>query len=209
MHRRIYMGAKSPELWTKRMVIRVLALLFMSFAGTVASASIIQSATFSGKTYHLLAQASWADSEAEAVSLGGHLATINSAAENSFVFNTFGPTADAVANRTSLWIGLNDVAIEGTFVWSSGEPVTFTNWAGGQPQGNHSDEDYTGIAVDLGSIPGGQWHDIVADNRFNDVTFGVVEIDSVIPEPTTLAIWSLLGCVGLAPGCRRRKRKAA
>lgn len=56
--------------------------------------------------------------------------TINDAAENTFVFDTL--TALGTIDR-NLWIGLNDVAVEGTFVWASGEPVTYTNWAPASP----------------------------------------------------------------------------
>ena len=47
-----------------------------------------------------------------------------------------------------LWIGLNDVATEGTFGWVSGEPVAFTNWAQGSPNNNwnadHVFQDWNG-----------------------------------------------------------------
>lgn len=31
------------------------------------------------------------------------------------------------------WIGLDDRAVEGTFVWNDGSVVGFTNWSSGQP----------------------------------------------------------------------------
>src|SRR5262245_20361461 len=80
--------------------------------------------------YYLLTQNNWTVSEAEAIGLGGHLATINDEAENGWVsstFSNFGGVARA------LWIGLNDAAIEGTFVWASGWPVGYKNWAPGEP----------------------------------------------------------------------------
>src|SRR6266550_3537036 len=64
-------------------------------------------------TYYLLSAATWTDSQAFAQSLGGNLATINDAAENTWVFQTFGQSRD-------LWIGFNDQQIEGTFTWVSG-----------------------------------------------------------------------------------------
>ena len=42
-----------------------------------------------GHTYYLLTQNTWTASEAEAVTLGGHLVTINDSAENDWVLNTF------------------------------------------------------------------------------------------------------------------------
>jgi hypothetical protein len=81
--------------------------------------------------YYLLGFATWAAAEAEAVSLGGHLVTIEDAAENAWVWQTF----SAIAPGQSFWIGLNDEAQEGSFVWTSGAPVSYTNWwtANGEP----------------------------------------------------------------------------
>jgi hypothetical protein len=81
-------------------------------AGTILGPTVNPA---NGHTYYLLISQSWTASEAESVSLGGHLATINDASEDTWVFNTF-----AAPNRM-LWIGLNDVRSEGVFVWSSGE----------------------------------------------------------------------------------------
>ena len=64
--------------------------------------------------YFLLNSNTWTTSEAEAVGLGGHLATINDAAENQWVLNTFFPLTRVP--YASLWIGLNDAANEGQFV---------------------------------------------------------------------------------------------
>src|SRR5438093_420276 len=68
-----------------------------------------------GHTYVLLDSATWTVSETEAVSLGGHLATIRNRAEQDWVFQTFG---SYVGQNRLLWIGLNDAASEGQFVWS-------------------------------------------------------------------------------------------
>jgi hypothetical protein len=110
----------------------------------------------------------WPEAEAEAVRLGGHLATINDEAENLFLTTTFvnGPTLD-----DNYWIGLNDYASEGNFVWSSGEPVTYTNWSPGEPDDFDSAEDGTVINY----IPQqgfGLWGDI-----FNGAAFtGIIEL---------------------------------
>lgn len=97
-----------------------------------------------GYDYYILTESSWSAAQAEAVSLGGNLATIRSAAENQWIFNTFAGFGGVDRN---LWIGFNDVAVEGTFVWVSGEPVTYTNWAPGEPSNNlgGQSEEYTYI----------------------------------------------------------------
>ena len=95
------------------------------------------------RTYYLLSANTWTASEAEAIGLGGHLVTINDAAENQWVLNTFFPLTGVP--YASLWIGLNDAATEGQFVWASGEPVTFTYWYPGQPNNLGEGEDYAAI----------------------------------------------------------------
>ena len=53
------------------------------------------------------------------------------------------------------WIGFNDEASEGTFVWSSGEAVAFTNWNAGEPNNSGGLEDYAEM---LGS--NSKWNDL-------------------------------------------------
>ena len=76
-----------------------------------------------GHYYFLTSKAqTWAEAEAEAVARGGHLVSVNSQAENDFLRQTFlsGP------DRSKLyWLGLNDLEVEGEYVWSSGEEVTY------------------------------------------------------------------------------------
>jgi hypothetical protein len=117
---------------------------------------------------------SWADAEAYAVSLGGHLVTVNDAAENDWLIATLG---------TEYYIGMNDRAIEGTWVWASGEPVTFTGWFDGEPN------DYQGqdAAVIWNKPPVG-WDDVSDSwNQF------VVE---VVPIPTLTSFTPASGPVG-------------
>ena len=85
-----------------------------------------------GHNYYLLSSSSWPASEAEAISLGGHLASIDDAAEQSWAFSTFGTFAGV---DRSLWIGFSDSVIKGTFLWVDGTPVTYTNWLPGDPDG--------------------------------------------------------------------------
>src|SRR5258705_5964080 len=92
--------------------------------------------------YYLLSANTWTASEAEARGLGGHLVTINDAAENQWVLDTFFPLTGVP--YASLWIRLNDSANEGQFVWANGEPVTFTYWYPGEPN-NLAGQGYASI----------------------------------------------------------------
>src|SRR6185503_3087649 len=69
---------------------------------------------------------SWVRVQTNAWALGGNLVTLNNQAEHDWVYNTF-------SRLSHYWIGLNDLGVEGTFVWASGEPFTYNHWAAGQP----------------------------------------------------------------------------
>jgi hypothetical protein len=89
----------------------------------------VAEATHNSHTYTLLTASTWCEAEAAAVKLGGHLVTIDDGDENSFVWSQFG------SSDRELWIGYNDMATEGSFVWSSGAASTFTSWDTGEPSG--------------------------------------------------------------------------
>jgi hypothetical protein len=125
-------------------------------------------------TYQLTSSpVTWLQAEAEAVALGGHLVTINNADEQSLLIQLFG-------NQEDLWIGFTDQTTEGTWVWSSGEPVSYTNWAPGEPN-NNGDEDF---AVMNWQPLTGAWNDL--PNAFFSVSRGIVELP--VPEPSCLFI---------------------
>lgn len=138
----------------------------------------------SGHYYALsLTTGEWPVVEAEAVSIGGHLATINNVDENALLLSLY-----PVPTYTNMWIGLY---WEGAWKWSSGEPLTYTNWEPGQPSGD-------GIYVEFNhnSDYPGTWN----DEHFHSGTpfeHGIIEI----PEPATL---TLLG-VGALVLMRRTK----
>src|SRR6185503_16248261 len=144
----------------------------------------------------LLTANTWTASEAKAKALGGHLVTINDAAENQWVADTFFPLTGVP--YASLWIGLNDVATEGQFVWASGESVTFTYWYPGEPNDAGGAEDYATIRHPSEAPPTVSWNDLwdtfgVVNPNFP--VFGVVEISESLPPPpppVTLRIHSAI-----------------
>ena len=158
----------------------------------------------------------WAEAEVEAVSLGGHLADILSQSEQDFINDTFLLTGtDGANNLAVLWIGFTDAAQEGTFVWTTGEPVTYTNWHHDEPNGGPDyDEDYTAInwqPLDSNSSTG-EWNDTKVEGTSLPGSgyilgpyAGIIELPAVIPEPCTLIIWSLLGIFAVAFGCWQKR----
>ncbi len=49
--------------------------------------------------------------------------------------------ADVLAEETYTWIGLNDMANEGTFQWADGSTAAYRPWAGDQPDDEGGNED--------------------------------------------------------------------
>jgi hypothetical protein len=173
-----------------RVVLRLLCALILvvgAILGGTARAAILQELEYEGHTYYLLAAKWWHESEEEAASLGGHLVTINDAAEHDFIYSNFGPTAIANAPATgkvNLWIGLCDPLMDNGLEWCDGAAVDYLNFFPDQPQQNSSDEMFMGIRVRgrNSSVPVGKWIDIVSDPRLGDLNFGVVEV-APVPEP--------------------------
>lgn len=137
--------------------------------------------------YFLLGETDWATALAMAESLGGSLASIGDVSENTWV-------RQQTSNSRDMWIGINDQASEGNFVWANGEPVLYTNWASGQGQ--------TNAAEDFGLLDGsdGTWSDFGSSRTAN----ALVEIS----EPV-LAYSGLVGgqittfsCAGLKIGAK-------
>lgn len=190
----------------------IVAALCLSVWASSVRAAVISGPVVdpqNGHTYLLLSQEDWTVAEAEAVSLGGTLATVRSPSENAFVSDTFG------ANR-NLWIGLWDPAMDGdsgpshagNFVWAGGDTSTYRNWSPGEPNNANGHNEWYGLmwgfADDINATPStrprGTWND-VSDNPGTGVNeaYGVVEV----PEPTLL---SALGAGALALLARRSKR---
>lgn len=73
------------------------------------------------------------------------LASIRSPQENEFVHNLTG--------GKDVFIGLTDTEIEGTFVWSDGSTVVYTNWDDGEPNNEY------GIGDCVILVANGKWND--------------------------------------------------
>lgn len=134
----------------------------------------------------------------------GYLASITSAAEQSFVNSVNAAfTASSSSHHGTYvraWLGGNDIASEGTWTWTTGEAFTYANWAGGEPN-NYFGEDHM-----LGWWSGDKWND--CSGTCNGVQKFVVEYDSApgqVPVPAAMPL--MLGAFGLAGLIARRRKR--
>jgi hypothetical protein len=99
-----------------------------------------------GHCYWLVsAGADWDTALASCEAWGGSLVAINSAEENDWILPLL--VADT-------WIGGNDSATEGTFVWANGDAWSYTNWNTDQPDDWHGEDCVEAQAT-------GVWNDLV------------------------------------------------
>ncbi|MFO0826705.1 MAG: lectin-like protein [Phycisphaerales bacterium] len=120
-----------------------------------------------GNKYYLIGLASWPRANTKAGSLGGHLATITNSTENEWVRANL---ANYGGVPREVWIGLTDTASEGTFVWVTGEPLSYTHWNSGEPNDSGGNEDYVEMFPTAGL-----WNDVGRYAGNNN--YGVVELE--------------------------------
>ncbi len=115
---------------------------------------------YNGNTYQLTpGKMSWEEAQQYAESIGGNLVQIDDAAENQWLINTFG--------NDTFYIGANDIANEGEYFWTSGQPLTYSNWAPWEPNNWENREDHSVLQGDSG-----YWFDW--DGRVSQL--GIIEI---------------------------------
>ncbi|HRD31847.1 MAG TPA: PEP-CTERM sorting domain-containing protein [Fimbriimonadaceae bacterium] len=160
---------------------------------------------------------SWTAARDQAAALTGPggspvtLATITSAAENSFVFSLIdNPTywaIDGAGNNEGPYLGgfqpAGAAEPAGGWEWITGEAWSYTSWTAGEPNNSGGNEN---ILVYFG--PGGSrtsnWND--GGNVSNSVIHYYVAETQAVPEPMSMVVLSaaLAGVVA-----RRRKAKLA
>ncbi len=74
-------------------------------------------------------------SELDARQLGAHLVVFNDAAENTAVVSALN-SSGVIASVGAVWVGYTDVTTEGNWVTLDGTPMSYLNWASGEPNNN-------------------------------------------------------------------------
>jgi len=97
--------------------------------------------------------------------------SINSSKEQAALEQVF---MRSLGDRMPYWMGFDDAAVEGAFVWVSGQPVTYLNWNPGQPN-NNLNQDYGVINLDHAQDATerkGTWNDTYVNGSTSSGTAG-------------------------------------
>jgi hypothetical protein len=78
------------------------------------------------------------------------LVQIGTAEEDGFV---------ASLSSDNLWLGASDLQTDGSFVWSDGSPIVFSNWGAAQPDAFPGPD-----CIEKRQEPGEPWYDQPCDN---------------------------------------------
>ncbi|KAK7471880.1 hypothetical protein BaRGS_00035464, partial [Batillaria attramentaria] len=100
--------------------------------------------------YKLFPAANYITSVSTCEEQNGVLASARTEDEFNFIYQT-------VAESSPLWLGGDDQAAEGTWVWRDGTLISngYDNWKSGEPDGNHNTKDADCVWV----LRGGLWRD--------------------------------------------------
>lgn len=187
--------------------ISVITIIFLMsnylVLGQCANTSNIYSFVYDGKTYEVIKEnKTWVDAALCAVERGGILAEINDVAEQNAIYLELSTNANITVTNTIapdggggsyVWIGGNDLSIEGNWVWdgnndnnstqfwmgtSAGSPVggLYNNW-GNEPDNFNGQQDALGLSLNgwpLGTAS--QWNDV---NHINTLYY-VVEHSTIL-----------------------------
>ena len=96
----------------------------------------------------------WTDAKKICRAWGGDLASMPTPHQQADLITL---TADFKGN--AYWIGLNELGEEGEWQWSDDTPLTYLNWAKGQPNNKRNDSrNENCVAAWFGNR---QWHDML------------------------------------------------
>jgi subtilisin-like proprotein convertase family protein len=129
--------------------------------------------------YYLLGATNWTVSEAWAQSLGGHLATVDTADEENWIYDAF---ENYDGTNRNLWIGLTNNGA--TFAYASGlTNLAYTDWATNQPDNCNGNQFYVAI-ITATNAQSGLWEMADTNGRtcvppFTNLIYGVAEVPAL------------------------------
>jgi hypothetical protein len=116
--------------------------------------------------------------QAYAQTFGANLISVQSAAENADLVQALSNQGYA---SNVVWIGYSDAVTEGSYVWYDGAPLSYSNWAPGEPNDAGGVEDCTQI------YPDGSWNDLncTGYNSLSVIEVNICPQVSVVNVPPT------------------------
>lgn len=178
----------------KHTTITIAGLLATATLGATATAGITYTyyGSYGGHDYYTTdISLEYYDAREAAEQLGiqlgyeSYLASITDQAESDWVQSI---------SFDTMWIGLNDLDMDGEWTWDSGEAFDWSDWAPGEPNENAGDENVVVMNwLNDGEYGWNDWKDL---NRFAPAL-----IEVAVPAPGAIALLTLAGLAG-----RRRRR---
>jgi hypothetical protein len=200
----VFQLGPSHRTWRQHSVTLLAGLAIMS--GAAEATPVIWSAANGGNGHayeYVAVNIGWIEAQSAALQrqfegINGHLVNVTSAAENTFL-GTLAPVG---------WLGGNDAAQEGQWLWadgseagqvfwlggSDGQAVSYASWGDGEPN-NLGNEDYLNRNSD------GSWNDLPSWTTTAGyyVEYELPSSTTAVPEPgglplagaASLAIWGL------------------
>ena len=105
----------------------------------------------------------WSEARSSCTEYGGQLAEV----ESEDKMTAIAEAKTSAGFTDALWIGLSDLAKEGTFVWAStGKPAVYTNWLKGEPNGG-GNENCGQIWHPSWTGNGNKWNDEPCTRTYN------------------------------------------
>ncbi|MCR5632222.1 MAG: leucine-rich repeat protein [Eubacterium sp.] len=131
----------------------------------------VKSIAYNGHTYEMYnSNVGWKDARDIAQSKGGHLVTINSSEEKTFIDSFISD-----GGNSAYWIGGTDEASEGTFTWVTGE--SFTKYGSGSFDNAGGNEHYLGVW-----LPSFNWNDFPDTYYLTNKIGYVVEYEDAVTK---------------------------
>lgn len=99
--------------------------------------------------------ATWEGARLQCEARSAHLMVSTSQAENELV--------TPLAGIADVWVGGNDIDVEMTWIWITGEPMIYENWRDGEP--NNAGDNGEDCMIIEGEL-GGTWDDRPCDRQY-------------------------------------------